>query len=336
MSMSSFPKVCIVGAGAIGVYFAGHLAQGHAEVSVMARGRALEAIRQRGIALEIGGRRLVSPVAASADASELGHQEIVIVTVKAPSLAGVAPLIRPLVGPGTVILPVLNGIPWWFPLRRGATGVGARLRTTDPDGAIAQAIPAANTVGSVVYPSCSSPEPGMSVHASGSRLVFGEIGGGTSDRVGGLVALLRQSGLGAEQSDDIRAEVWQKLLGNACFNPVSLLTGSTTDKLIDDPGIHALFTSMMTETLAVGAAIGINLAIKPAERIAFSRKLGSVKTSMLQDVEAGKAVELDGILGALLEAATQCGVRIPSCELVYSLARRRAEVLGLLPARQGV
>jgi len=292
-------------------------------------------IRRRGLVLETGGRRLERMVGSSADASDFGPQDVVIVAVKAPSLASVAPMIAPLIGPRTLILPVLNGIPWWFALEAGSRAGGNHLRSLDPQGVIAASIPESNTVGSVVYPSCSSPEPGTSIHASGSRLVFGEVRGGTSARVGALVALLQKAGLGAEQSSDIRAEVWQKLLGNACFNPVSLLTGSPTDRLIDDPGIYALFHAMMTETLAVGTAIGIHLSIKPSERMAVTRKLGSVKTSMLQDVEAGRAVELEGILGALIETAGVCGVRIPSCEVVYALARMRASVLGLLPPPAG-
>jgi 2-dehydropantoate 2-reductase len=335
MSVAGLPKACVVGAGAIGIYLGAHLADGHAQVSVLARGSTLDAIRRRGLVLESGGRRLETKVTASAEASDLGVQDLVIVAVKSPSLAHVAPLIAPLVGSETLILPVLNGIPWWFPLESGGDENSIRLRSVDPDGVIARSIPMKNTVGSVVYPSCSSPEPGVSRHASGSRLVFGEVYGGTSDRVGRLVAHFRQTGLGAEQTGDIRSEVWQKLLGNACYNPVSLLTGSTTDKLIDDPAVHSLFHAMMQEILAVGSAIGIHLDIKPSERIAITRKLGSVKTSMLQDVEAGRAVELEGILGGLIETAGYCGVRIPSCEVVYALARMRASVLGLLPASSG-
>jgi 2-dehydropantoate 2-reductase len=333
--VAALPRVCVVGAGAIGVYLAAHLADGHAQVNALARGATLDAIRRRGLVLESGGRRREMRVDASDQASDFGRQDIVIIAVKSPSLAGAVPLVGPLIGPETLILPVLNGIPWWFPLGSGSEGTSGALRSLDPHGVIAGAIPAPNTIGSVVYPSCSSPEPGVSRHASGSRLVFGEIRGGTSDRVTRLVALLQGAGLGAEQSSDIRAEVWQKLLGNACFNPVSLLTGAPTDRLIDDPGIHALFHAMMTETLAVGAAIGIHLSIKPSERMALTRKLGSVKTSMLQDVEAGRAVELEGILGALIETARVCGVRIPSCEVVYALARMRAGMLGLLPAPMG-
>jgi 2-dehydropantoate 2-reductase len=161
--------------------------------------------------------------------------------------------------------------------------------------------------------------------------VFGEIDGATgSERLASLVALFRSAGLAAEASEDIRTEVWAKLLGNACYNPVSLLTGSATDRMIDDPAVHALFETMMNETIAVGRALGIDVATRPAERIALTRKLGHVKTSMLQDVEAGKAVELDAILGAVLELAHRCGVPCPANANVYVLARLRARTLGLL------
>lgn len=321
-----------MGAGAIGCFLAARLAEGVARVSMLARGRTLAAIRANGVVLESGGRRLAARVEAAADAAELGAQDIVFVTVKAPAVAQVAQQVRALCGPATLVVPALNGIPWWFPLSGGAGGAGGkRARCVDPEGAIARAIPPASTVGAVIYAACSCPEPGVCRHASGSRVVLGEIHGGTSDRVGSLVDLLGRAGHDAEQSADIRAEVWMKLLGNACFNPVSLLTGAHTDEMIDDAPLRQLMEAMIAEVLAVGASIGIALSIRPGERIATASKLGHIKTSMLQDAEAGRPVELEAILGAVIEIAQDAGVPAPACAAVYTLARARARVLGLLP-----
>lgn len=321
-------NVCVIGAGAVGGMLGVSLAaSGGAAVSVIARGRTLSALQARGWILERDGERIQAPVHAVADPRLLGAQDLVLISVKAPALRAVAPLVAPLLGPATMVVPALNGVPWWFTI--GASGCG-RLNSVDPDGAIERAIPAEAVIGAVVYPACSNPEPGVSRHHSGSRLVFGEPSGHPSDRLTRLVALFHAAGMTAETSSDIRTEVWAKLLGNASFNPVSMLTGSATDLLIDDPAIQALFVTMMTETIAVGRALGLDLAVRPQERIALTRKLGNVKTSMLQDVEAGKPVELDAILGAVLELAVRCGVPAPATETVYALARMRAKTLGLI------
>ncbi|HEU0203413.1 MAG TPA: 2-dehydropantoate 2-reductase [Burkholderiaceae bacterium] len=327
------PRVCVIGAGAIGGFFGARLANGHVEVSVVARGHTLEALRTRGWVLESGGERIVAPVRAVADARELGPQDIVIIAVKAYALTDIAPLVAPLLGPSTIVVPALNGLPWWFTLG-GPLPISERLRSVDPQGIIEASIPTPVVIGAVVYPACSSPEPGFSKHNSGSKVVFGEIntraGTKPSARLGSLIALLKSAGFDAEASTDIRAEVWKKLLGNACFNPVSLITGTATDRLIDDPNIYTLFTMMMNETLAVGRALGLDVAIAPADRIALTRKLGNVKTSMLQDAEAGRPVELDAILGAINEIAEKLGIAIPANRIVYGLAQMRAKTFGLL------
>lgn len=324
-------NVCVIGAGAVGGLLGVSLAAGGgANVSVVARGPALRALQARGWILERGDERIQAPVRAVADPRELGPQDVVIVAVKAPALPAVASLIAPLLGPGTLIVPALNGVPWWFTIDASSSG---RLESVDPEGAIEKGMPLPAVIGAVVYPACSSPEPAVSRHHSGSRLVFGEVqsaAGATSLRLEALVSLFRAAGLAAEASADIRKEVWNKLLGNACFNPVSLVTGSATDRMIDEPLIHALFETMMTETIAVGKGLGIDVATRPSDRIALTRKLGNVKTSMLQDVEAGKPVELDAILGAVIELAKRCGVRTPANENVYALARMRARTLGLI------
>jgi len=325
-------RICIVGAGAIGGYFAARLAHHGQEVSILARGKTLEAVRAHGIRLSSEGRQFAERVKASDRAAELGVQDAVIFTVKAPAMPAAAQTVAPLIGPQTMVIPAANGLPWWYFLDAPGPLKGHQLRSLDPQGTTAAAIPAAQVVGCVVFPACSSPEPGLSIHASGNRVVFGEpVAGVPGERVQRITEAFARAGFGAEASQDIRREIWLKLLGNLCFNPVSALVGCSTDRLIDDPRLHQLFVGMMGEALDLGRALGIAVDIKPVDRIAFTRKLGTVKTSMLQDVEAGRPIEIDGILGAPVEAAEALNHAAPLLSAVYALTRKRAEVLGLLP-----
>ena len=329
------PRICIIGAGAIGGYIGARLAQGFADVSVVARGRTFDALRQRGWVLEQAGSRVAAPVRAVTSTEGLGPQDAVIIAVKAYSLPQVAPLVTPLLDRHTVVLPAVNGVPWWFPRGVPALEPADRLASVDPNGLIEANIPFESILGTVVYAACSTPEPGVCRHHSGTRLVLGEPDEGStgtqSSRLRDWVALLKSAGFDAITSEQIRTEVWRKLLGNACFNPVSLLTGTSTDHLIDDPRIHALFSTLMEETLAVGRAMGIDPGIAVAERIAMTRKLGHVKTSMLQDAEAGRPVEIEGILGAVVELAGRLGVATPATDQLYALARMRAKPLDPSP-----
>jgi 2-dehydropantoate 2-reductase len=318
-------RVCIVGAGAIGGFFGARLALGQASVSVLARGATLSALQSKGWALESAGKTTYAQVNAVADCRALGVQDLVFLTLKAYALPEVIGKIAPLIGPNTMVIPAINGIPWWF---RGP------LASVDPGGLIAAGVPLANVIGAVVYPACSTPAPGVCRHASGSRVVFGEVSGDSaqalaSPRVRALVGFLKSNGFDAELSADIRVEVWKKLLGNACFNPVSLLCDLSTDQLIDHPQVHALFVALMHETIAVGQSLGIEVGISPEDRIAITRKLGAVKTSMLQDAQAHRRVELESILGAVIELARQSSTPTPSSDAVYALATLRARVLGV-------
>ena len=339
----SRPRICILGAGAIGGFFGTRLALGNADVSVLARGATLNALQERGWTLESAGQTTVARVNAVASTQALGVQDLVFLTVKAYALGDIAGQIAPLLGPHTMVIPAINGVPWWFAggvdyrLQAGQAGQadsGAlrhALQNVDPHGQIAAAIPIGQVIGSVVYPACSTPAPGVCRHASGTRLVFGEIGTAlSSPRISALVAFLNSCGFDAEFSTDIRIEVWKKLLGNACFNPVSLITGSATDLMIADPAINALFVTLMHETIAVGRALGLEVGITPTERIAITRKLGHVKTSMLQDTQAGRKIELDAILGAVIELARRTNTLTPASDTVYALAKMRAQILGLI------
>ncbi|MEO6624176.1 MAG: 2-dehydropantoate 2-reductase [Burkholderiaceae bacterium] len=323
-------KIGIFGAGAIGGFFAARLARSGHAVSVLARGPTLAALRSRGLRLDSGGVSFTVQVHADDNAQALGAQDVVVLCVKAPSLEQVLPALTAMRTPDTVVVPALNGLPWWYFL--GANGVlaGHRLKLVDSQGAIERAVPIASVLGCVVFPACSVAAPGHVVHASGNRIVLGEPAGGLSARAHSIAGTFRDAGFDAEASATIRQEIWLKLLGNACFNPVSLLTRSATDLLIDDPRVHALFAQMMHEALAVGAAIGIPVAIEPEQRLALTRRLGHIKTSMLQDAEAGKPVEIEAILGALVEVAAASEVPAPLLTAVYALARMHAISAGLL------
>ncbi len=367
-------KTCIYGAGAIGGWLGVKLAQAGCELSAVARGATLDALRRDGLTLleddgaggGIGGaagaagsagasgadrpdadghagsvlRRTSVPIATSDDPAALGAQDLVVLAVKAPALAGVAARIAPLLGPDTVVLTAMNGVPWWF-LQGGFGGAlaGARLASIDPDGAIAAAIPARHVVGGVVHASCSLAAPGVARRHFGNGLIVGEPAGGAPDagttaatvspRLQALHALLLRAGIDARVSPCIQRDVWYKLWGNMTINPVSLLTGATTDRIMDDPLLLGFVSAVMREAREVGARIGLPIAESPEDRHAVTRRLGAFKTSMLQDVEAGRAVELDALVGAVRELGQLAGVETPFTDALFGLARVAARARGL-------
>ncbi len=322
-------RICVVGAGAIGGWLAARLALAGETVSVIARGATLENISARGIELRSAGRAELAPVRAVEHAAELGAQDIVLLTVKAPALPLIAPTLRPLLHADTLVLSAGNGLPWWYFLSEGAPCAGLRLRSVDPQQVMDEALPLPRMLGLSVFAACHCPEPGVVQHDSGGRLLIGEPAGGRSARVQGLVERLNAASIDAQASDDIRRDIWVKLLGNACFNPVSLLTGAPTDEMIDDPDLHALFVAMMQELLGIGGRLGLKLDVDPVRRIAQTRALGHIKTSMLQDLEAGRAVEIEAILGTVLECAAAVAMPVPTLARVRALARLRARHAGL-------
>lgn len=322
-------KFAVVGAGAIGGWLAARLALAGEEVSVIARGETLRRIAGRGIELRTGRRAEHARVRACASAAELGPQDVVLLTVKAPALPALAPALRPLLRDDTLVLNAGNGLPWWYFHPPGQPCAGLRLRSVDPDGILDAAFPFPQVLGLSVFASCQCPEPGVVRHDAGGRLLLGEPAGGDSARVEALALRLHRAGLDAQPSEDIRRDIWIKLLGNACFNPVSLLTGAPTDAMIDEPQLHALFVRMMEEAIAIGGRLGLRLQVDPLQRIAQARSLGTIKTSMLQDLEARRPVELDAIVGALVECAAAVAMPVPTLASVLALARLRARHAGL-------
>ena len=331
MSTVKFSKVAIVGAGAIGGWMGVHLARSGAQLNVLARGDTLRALQHNGLQLHQAGTLHSVPVHASNDAAALGVQDLVVVSVKAPALASVAAQVGPLIGPDTVVLTAMNGVPWWFLQGFGGPVAGRALNSVDPDGAIARALPARHIIGGVVHASCSVDAPGVVRHHFGDGLIVGEPSGETSPRAQALQALLQQAGFHATLSPQIQKDVWYKLWGNMTVNPVSALTGATTDRILDDELVRGFISSVMLEAKAIGERIGIPIAQVPEDRHAVTRKLGAFKTSMLQDVQAGKPVELDALVSAVRELGQMTGVATPFTDALLGLSRLHASGLGLYP-----
>jgi 2-dehydropantoate 2-reductase len=327
--MGGSMKVCIYGAGAIGGWIGSGLARAGCSVSVVARGATLQALQMHGLRLNQGGKVTAQAVASSAVPADLGVQDVVVLAVKAPSLPEVARHIAPLLGPDTLVLTAMNGVPWWFLHGFGGALAGKRLSSVDPSGELANAIPAHHIVGCVVHVSCSLDEPGQVHHHFGNKLIIGEPSGDKTARVQQLAALLEKAGFEAQVSDQIQKDIWFKLWGNMTVNPISALTGATTDLIMGDELVRGFISSVMLEAKEIGARIGITIDQRPEDRHAITLKLGAFKTSMLQDVEAGKAVELDALVSAVRELGQLTGVPTPGTDALLGLARLQARVKGL-------
>ena len=322
-------KVCIYGAGAIGGWVGVKLAAVGCDVSVVARGATLAALQANGLRLQSGGEALAQPVRASASPAGLGVQDLVVVAVKAPAMAAVAEAIGPLIGPDTVVLTAMNGVPWWFFEGTGGRFAGTRLKSVDPDGRIAAAVPAKHIIGCVVHASCALLEPGVVKHHFGNKLIVGEPSGAQTPRLQALAALLQEAGFEVAVSDQIQKDAWYKLWGNMTVNPVSAMTGATTDKVLDDPLVRDFISAVMLEAREIGVRIGIPIAQQPEDRHQVTRKLGAFKPSMLQDVEAGKPVELDALVTVVQELGALTGVPTPFTNALLGLARLHARERGL-------
>ena len=322
-------KAVIYGAGAIGGWMGVKLAQAGHDIGVVARGATLAALREHGLRLIEGGETQTVRVRAAEDPAELGVQDLVVVAVKGPAMASVAAHIAPLLGPQTLVLTAMNGVPWWFCDGLGGDFAGKRLKSVDPDGAIAAAIPGEQTVGCVVHASCLVESPGVIRHHQGNGLIVGEAAGRPSERVKALTEALVAAGFNASMSDQIQRDVWYKLWGNMTMNPISAMTGATTDRILSDELVRNFVTSIMLEAKEIGARFGIPIDQAPQDRHAVTLKLGAMKTSMLQDVEARKPVELDALVSAVRELGQLTGVQTPYTDALLGLARLHASTLGL-------
>jgi len=324
-------KVCIYGAGAIGGFIGTRLARAGNAVSAVARGVTATALRERGWRLEMSGELLTAPARVAEEPRDLGPQDLVVIAVKAPALADVAARIAPLLVRDTVVLTAMNGVPWWFFDGPGGRYGGLRLASIDPQGRIAAAIPTRHVVGCVVHATCSVPEPGLVRHGFGNRLIIGEPSGGVSERVAALAELLQRAGFDAPTSPRVQMDIWYKLWGNMTMNPISALTGATSDKILDDPLITTFCLAAMREAAAIGTRIGCSIAQSGEERMAVARQLGPFKTSMLQDLEAGKPLEIDALLTAVHEIGTTVGEPTPQIDALLGLVRLQARMRRLYP-----
>ena len=317
-------KICVAGLGAIGGLFAARLAAAGHEVSALARGATLAAVRERGLVLTSSqGERSVQRIVAAADACELPTPELLIIAMKGHALAADARALAPLIGPQTVALPAMNGVPWWFL-------PDASLASADPHGHIAATLPQAQTLGAVVHLTCHTTAPGEVRHGFGERILVGEPGGGASQRASAITAALAGAGFQAEASGDIRRDIWFKLWGNMTMNPVSALTGAACDAILDDELVRGFMAAAMGEAAAIGARIGCPIEQSAEARMAVTRQLGAFKTSMLHDAEAGRALEIDALIGAVREIGQRVGVATPNIDALLGLVRLMAQTRGLL------
>jgi 2-dehydropantoate 2-reductase len=313
-------KFAIVGAGAIGGYLGTRLALAGEQVTFIARRRNLEAINAEGFRLveEDGSQQHATTVRAVEQMADAGPQDVVLVTTKAHQLRELVPQIRGLFGPDTTVVTMLNGVPWWYFHRLAGPWEGRAVASVDPDGAIAAAIEAERVVGSIVYPAAELVAPGIVKVIEGNRFSLGEPGGERTPRVEAISQALMAAGFKAPIARDIRSELWIKLWGNLSFNPISALTHATLEDICRFGPTRELAAAMMREGQAVAEALGVRFKISLDQRIAGAEAVGAHKTSMLQDVEAGRALELDALVGAVIELGQVAGVPTPTIQAIYA------------------
>ena len=314
-------KIVIAGAGAIGGYIGARLTRAGADVVLCARGPHLLAMQTRGLRVfSPEGDFEVRPQLA-ADFSSIGPCDVVFLGVKAHALAALAPTLAPLFGPDTVVVSTQNGIPWWYFQNVGGELNDLRLERVDPGGVIAGAIEHRRVVGSLAYFATDLPEPGVVRHIEGNRISVGEPDGSKSERAKRIADVLITAGLRSPVTARFRHEIWVKLLGNVAFNPISALTGGTLEEMARHPDVSAVVRGLMAETEAVAAVLGIELPISIDQRMAGAEKVGPHKTSMLQDWEAGRPMELEAVVGAVVELGERLGVAMPATRAVYACAK---------------
>ena len=322
-------KICIFGAGAIGGYMGAKLAQAGAEVSLVARGPHLAAMRNNGLTLIEESGTSNTAVTASDDAASLGPQDYVIVTLKAHSVPSVVDKMQPLIGPDTTIVSGVNGVPWWYFHKIGGDLEGTRLATVDPGDAQWNGFGPDKVLGCVVYPAAEVVEPGVIKHIEGNRFSLGEPDGSKSDRALALSKALGAAGLKAPVRPRLRDEIWVKLWGNLSFNPISALTHATLDVLCTEPGTRAVARAMMVEAQEIAEKLGVKFPIDVDRRIDGGAAVGAHRTSMLQDLDAGRPMEIDALLGSVQELGRVTETATPTIDTVLALVQLRGKVAGL-------
>ena len=324
-------KICIFGAGAIGGYLAAKLAQAGANVSIIARGPHLAAIRGKGLTLiEEGQPTVTVPVTASANAAELGPQDYVIITLKAHSVPAAVPVMQPLIGPKTTFVSGVNGVPWWYFHKIGGPLKGTRISSVDPGNVQWDGLGPDRVLGCVVYPAAEVKAPGVIRLIEGNRFSLGEPDGSKSERALALSALLQNAGLRAPVRPRLREEIWVKLWGNLSFNPISALTHATLDVLCTDPGTRDVARKMMLEAQEIAEKLGIKFPIDVERRIDGGAAVGSHRTSMLQDLDAGRPLEIDALVRSVQELGRITRTATPTIDIVLSLITLGARVGGLV------
>jgi 2-dehydropantoate 2-reductase len=323
--------ILVVGLGAIGGFMAARLGAAGHHVSALARGATLTAVRETGLRLTTTAGDSVHALEVSDRVDRLTAPDLMIITLKAPALATLAADLAPLIGPNTVVMPAMNGVPWWF-LQPAPFADPRRLAHVDPHGRIESTLPLAQVLSCVVHLTCSCPEPGHVRHGFGDRLIVAEPAGGPSARLDAVAEVLDGAGFGVERSTDIRRDIWFKLWGNMTMNPISALSGAPCDAILDDALVHAFMADAMGEAAAIGERIGCPITQSAEERMALTRQLGAFKTSMLQDAEAGRTLELDALVGAVHEIGQRFGVPTPAIGALFGLTRLMARRRGLYPA----
>jgi 2-dehydropantoate 2-reductase len=322
-------KVCIYGAGAIGGYLGVQLAQAGADVSLVARGAHLAAMQANGLKLLIGDEQRVVKPRCTDKPAELGPQDVVIICLKAHSITGVIPQMQPLLGPHTRIVTAVNGIPYWYFYKHGGEHEGSVLESVDPGGRQWRELGAERAIGCIVYPATEIEAPGVIRHVYGDKFPLGEPSGEITADVENLSKLFESAGLKAPVLDRIRDEIWLKLWGNVCFNPISALTHATLDVICSDPATRALSKAMMLETQAIAESFGVKFRVDVERRIEGARKVGAHKTSMLQDLERGRPMEIDPLVTVVQEMGKLTGIPTPAIDAVLGLVIQRAKVAGL-------
>ncbi len=321
-------KICVVGAGAIGGYLAVRLAGIGEQVSVVIRGANLAAVRASGMKLiNADGTEQVAQLAATDTMAELGLQDVVILGMKAHQVAPVVPQLASLIGPHTLVVTAQNGIPWWYFFKHGGPHEGARIEAVDPGGVISNGLPVDRTLGCIVYPAAELDAPGVIRVVEGNRFPLGEIDGADTERVRNLAGVFRNAGFKTPVLSDIRSEIWLKLWGNLSFNPISALTHATLEDICRFPATRTLAADMMREAQAIGEKLGVPFKVSLEKRIAGAEAVGAHKTSMLQDVESGRVLELDALVRSVIELGRITSTPTPTIEHVYALAALLAKTL---------